>query len=43
VREVVARILCELQAEGLLATRSGDIVLLDPDRLYRVAWVRDAA
>jgi len=43
VREVVARVLRNLRAEGLLATRSGDIVLLDPDRLYQTAWTRDAA
>jgi len=43
VREVVARALRKLREEGLLATRSGDIVLLDPYRLYQAAWTRDAA
>jgi hypothetical protein len=43
VREVVARVLRELCAEGFVATRAGDIVLLDPDRLYQTAWTRDAA
>lgn len=43
VREVIARVLRELRMEGLIATRAGDIALLDPDRLYRAAWTRDAA
>lgn len=43
VREVVARVLRELRAEGLLATRSGDIVLLDLHGLYQAAWTRGTA
>lgn len=41
VREVVARILAELQQEGLVdRTRSG-IVILDPERLHSEGWLEE--
>ncbi len=41
VREVVARVLAELQQEGLIdRTRSG-IVILDPERLHSEGWLEE--
>lgn len=38
VREVVQRVLRELSREGLVATTSSSVVVLDPDRLLATAW-----
>ena len=37
VREVIARILREFREEGIVATRPGGVVILDPDRLVAIA------
>ena len=38
VREVVARVLAELRAEGLVLTSPGRVEILDPVRLSRQLW-----
>ena len=40
VREVVARVLAELRAEGLVRTSPGRVEILDPVRLSRELWSR---
>ena len=40
VREVVARVLAELRAEGLVLTSPGRVEILDPVRLSRQLWSR---
>ncbi|HEU4617385.1 MAG TPA: Crp/Fnr family transcriptional regulator [Gammaproteobacteria bacterium] len=40
VREVVARILAELRAEGLVRTSPGRVEILDPVRMSRELWSR---
>jgi len=42
VREVVARILAELRAEGLVRTSPGRVEILDPIRMSRELWSRSA-
>ena len=42
VREVVARILAELRAEGLVRTSPGRIEILDPIRMSQELWSRSA-
>lgn len=41
VRPVVARILRDLRAEGIITTSSDGIIVLNPDELYANAWFRD--
>jgi CRP/FNR family transcriptional regulator len=41
VRPVVARILRELRAEGLISTSSDGIVVLKPDELHATSWSRE--
>ena len=41
VRPVVARIIRELRAEGLISTSSDGIVVLKPDELHAMSWSRD--
>ena len=41
VRPVVARIIRELRAEGLISTSSDGIVVLKPDELHANTWSRD--
>jgi len=41
VRPVVARIIRELRAEGLISTSSDGIVVLKPDELHATAWSRE--
>ena len=40
VREVVARVLAELRAEGLVRTSPGRVDILDPVRMSRQLWSR---
>ncbi len=40
VREVVARVLSELRAEGLVRTSPGRVEILDPVRMSRQLWSR---
>jgi CRP/FNR family transcriptional regulator len=40
VREVVARVLAELRAEGLVRTSPGRVEILDPVRMSRELWSR---
>jgi CRP/FNR family transcriptional regulator, cyclic AMP receptor protein len=40
VREVVARVLAELRAEGLVRTSPGRVQILDPVRMSRELWSR---
>jgi Crp-like helix-turn-helix domain len=40
VREVVARVLAELRADGLVRTLPGRVEILDPVRLSRQLWSR---
>ena len=40
VREVVARVLAELRAEGLVRTSPGRVEILDPVRMSRQLWSR---
>jgi len=42
VREVVARILAELRAEGLVRTSPGRVEILDPIRMSHELWSRSA-
>jgi len=42
VREVVARILAELRAEGLVRTSPGRVEILDPIRMSQELWSRSA-
>jgi CRP/FNR family transcriptional regulator, cyclic AMP receptor protein len=41
VRPVVARIIRELRAEGLISTSSDGIVILKPGELHAMSWSRD--
>ena len=41
VRPVVARILRELRAEGLISTSSDRFIVLKPDELHATAWSRE--
>jgi CRP/FNR family cyclic AMP-dependent transcriptional regulator len=42
VREVVARTLRELRVEGIVATSTDSVVILDAQRLYEETWSSDA-
>jgi CRP/FNR family transcriptional regulator len=42
VREVVARVLAELRAEGLVRTSPGRVEILDPIRMSHELWSRSA-